>query len=78
MKGRALLHHDKRPDDCPTLSSVPGVKNGTILRVNKHVSEAKNSITGKKTVMSGPPSSAADEDVVNSIKQSGEDEQVST
>lgn len=78
MKGRALLHHDARLDDRATLGSVPGVRNGTILRVDKHVSEAKNRTTGKKTVMSGPPSSAADEDVVDSIEQSGEDEEMST
>lgn len=78
MKGRALLHHDVRLDDRATLGSVPGVKNGTILRVDKHVSEAKNRTTGKKTVMSGPTSSAADEDVVDSIEQSGEDEAIST
>lgn len=77
MKGRALLHHDVRLDDRATLGSVPGVRNGTILRVDKHVSEA-NRTTGKKTVISGPPISAADEDVVDSIEQSGEDEEIST
>lgn len=78
MKGRALLHHGVRLDERATLGSVPGVKNGTILSVDKHVPEAKNRKTGKKTVMSGPPSSAVDEDVMDSIEQSGEDKEMST
>ena len=78
MRGRALLHHDVRLDDRVTLNSVPGIKNGTILRVDKHVSQVKNKTTGKKTVMSGPASSAVDEDVVESVETSGEEEEIST
>lgn len=74
MKGRALLHHDVQLDDHATLSSVPGVKDGTILRVDKHVSQVKNKSTGKKTVMSGPASSTVDEEIVESIETSGAEE----
>ena len=77
MKGRALLHHDVRLDDRATLGSIAGVKNGTVLRVDKHVSQVKNR-TRKKTVMSGPASSAVDEDVMDSIETSGEGEQTSS
>lgn len=75
MKGRALLHHDVQLDDRATLGSVPGVKDGTILRVDKHVSQVKRNMTGKKMVTSGPASSVADEDVVESIERSGDDEE---
>ncbi len=78
MKGRALLHHNVQLDDRATLSSVPGVKDGTILRVDKQVSLVKNKITGKKTVMSGPVGSAVDDDVVESIEWSGHDEEASS
>ena len=78
MKGRALLHHDVRLDDRATLGSIPGVKNGTVLRVDKHVSQVKNKAAGKKTVMSGPASSAVDEDVMESIETSGEREETSS
>ena len=77
MKGRALLHHDVRLEDRATLGSIPGVKNGTVLRVDKHVSQVKNKTTRKKTVMSGPTSSAVDEDVMESIETSGEHEETS-
>ena len=72
MKGRALLHHDVRLDDRATLGSIPGVKNGTVLRVDKHVSQVKNKTASKKTVMSGPAGLAVDEDVMESIETSGE------
>lgn len=75
MKGRALLHHDVQLDDHATLGSVPGVKDGTILRVDKHVSQVKNKSAGKKTVMSGPASSTVDEEIVESIEMSGGDEE---
>ena len=78
MKGRALLHHNVQLDDRATLSSVPGVKDGTILRVDKQVSQVKNKTTGKKTVMSGDARSAVDEDVVESIERSGDDEETSS
>ena len=78
MKGRALLHHDVRLDDRATLGSIPGVKNGTVLRVDKHVSQVKNRTARKKTVMSGPASSAVDEDVMESIETSGEHEETSS
>ena len=78
MKGRALMHHDVQLDDRVTLDSVPGVKDGTILRVDKHVSQVKNKSTGKKRVMSGPASSAADEEVMESIEKSGDDEETSS
>ena len=78
MKGRALLHHDVRLDDRATLDSIPGVKNGTILRVDKHVSQVKNRTSRKKTVMSGPASSAVDEDVMESIETSGEGEETTS
>lgn len=77
MKGRALLHHNVQLDDRATLCSVPGVKNGTILRVDKHMSQAKNKSTGKKDVMSGP-AMLTDEDVVESIEESGDDEETSS
>lgn len=76
MKGRALLHHNVQLDDRATLASVPGVKDGTILRVDKQVSQVKNRMTGKKTVMSGPARLAVDEDVVESIEKSGDDEDI--
>ena len=75
MKGRALLHHDVQLDDRATLGSVPGIKNGTILRVDKRTSQVKNTSTGKKVVLSGPASLAEDEDVVESIETSGDDEE---
>lgn len=78
MKGRALLHHDVRLDDRATLSSIPGIKNGTILRVDQHVSQAKKKSTGKKCVMSGPASLGMDEDVVESIEMSGDDVETSS
>ena len=78
IKGRALLHHDVRLDDRATLGSIPGVKNGTVLRVDKHVSQVKNRTSRKKTVMSGPSSSAVDEDVMESIETSGEGEETSS
>ena len=78
MKGRALLHHDVRLDDRATLGSIPGVKNGTVLRVDKHLSQVKNKTARKKTVMSGPASSAAEEDVMESIETSGEREETSS
>ena len=78
MKGRALLHHDVRLDDRATLGSIAGVKNGTVLRVDKHVSQVKNRTSRKKTVMSGPASSAVDEDVMDSIETSGVGEHLSS
>ena len=78
MKGRALLHHNVRLDDRATLGSIPGVKNGTVLRVDKHASQVKNRTARKKTVMSGPASSAVDEDVLESIETSGEREETSS
>ena len=78
MKGRALLHHDVQLDDHVTLGSVPGVKDGTILRVDKHVSQVKNRSSGKKKVMSGPASSTADQELVESIEMSGDDEGTSS
>lgn len=78
MKGRALLHHDVQLDDHATLGSVPGVKDGTILRVDKHVSQVKNKSSGKKKVMSGPASSTADEEVMESIEMSGDNEESSS
>ena len=78
MKGRALLHHDVRLDDRATLGSIPGVKNGTVLRVDRHVSQMKTRTARKKTVMSGPASSAVDEDVMESIETSGEGEETSS
>ena len=78
MKGRALLHHDVQLDDHATLGSVPSVKDGTILRVDKHVSQVKNKSTGKKRVTSGPASSTADEEVVESIEMSSDDEETSS
>ena len=77
MKGRALLHHDVRLDDRATLGSIPGVKNGTVLRVDKHVSQVKNRTARKKTVMSGPTNSAVNEDVLESIETSGDGEETS-
>ena len=76
MKGRALLHHDVQLEDRSTLSSVPGIKEGTILRVDKHLSPMKRKTT-KKRVMSGPVSLAVDEDVMESIEESGDDEEMS-
>ena len=78
MKGRALLHHDVRLDDRATLGSIPGVKNGTVLRVDKRVSHVKNRTARKKTVMSGPANSAVDEGVLESIETSGEREETSS
>lgn len=78
MKGRALLHHSVQLDDRATLGSVPGVKNGTILRVDKQVSQVKSKTTGKKGVMSGPASSTVDEEVVESIEFSGDNEETSS
>ena len=78
MKGRALLHHDAQLDDRATLDSIPGVKNGTILKVDKCVSQLKKKSTGKKTVMSGPASSEVDEDVMESIEESGDDDEKSS
>ncbi len=79
MKGRALLHHDVQLDDRAILGSIPGVKNGTVLRVDKRVSQVKNRSTRKKTVMSGPlEGSAVDEDVFESIETSGNDERTSS
>ena len=79
MKGRALLHHDVQLEDRSTLCSVPGIKEGTILRVDKHVSPMKKKTTGKKRVMmSGPVISAVDEDVMESIEESGDDEEMSS
>ncbi|KAF6224159.1 hypothetical protein HO133_010733 [Letharia lupina] len=75
MKGRALLHHDVQLDDRAILGSVPGVKDGTILRVDEQVSQVKDKATGKKRLMSGPARSAVDEDVVESIEQSGGDDE---
>ena len=75
MKGRALLHHDVQLEDRSTLSSVPGIKEGTILRVDKHISPMKRRTT-KKRVMSGPVSLAVDEDVMESIEESGDDEEM--
>ena len=77
MKGRALLHHDVQLEDRSTLSSVPGIKEGTILRVDKHLSPMKRKTT-KKRVMSGPVSLAVDEDVMESIEESGDDEEMSS
>ena len=77
MKGRALLHHDVQLEDRSTLSSVPGIKEGTILRVDKHISPMKRKTT-KKRVMSGPVSLAVDEDVMESIEESGDDEEMSS
>lgn len=77
MKGRALLHHDAQLDDRATLDSVPGVKNGTVLRVDKCVSQLKKKTNGKKTMMSGPASSAFDEDVMESIEKSDDDDEIS-
>ena len=77
MKGRALLHHNVQLDDRATLASVPGVKDGTILRVDKQVSQVRNKI-GKKTVMCGPVRAAVDEDVVGSIEKSSDDEETSS
>lgn len=73
MKGRALLHHDVQLKDHSTLCSVPGIKEGTILRVDKHVSPMKKKTT-KKRMMTGPVSLAIDEDVMESIEESGDDE----
>ena len=78
MKGRALLHHDVQLDDRAILGSIPGVKNGTVLRVDKRVSQVKNRSTRKKTIMSGPESLAVDEDVIESIETSGDDEKTSS
>ena len=78
MKGRALLHHSVELDDRATLGSVPGVKDGTILRVDKQVSQAKNKNLGRKKIMSGPANSAVDEDVLESIEMSGENEETSS
>ena len=76
MKGRAILHHDVQLDDRAILGSIPGVKNGTILRVDKCVSQVKKKTTGNKTVTRGPASSAVDEDVMESIEKSGDDEEI--
>ena len=78
MKGRALLHHDVQLDDRATLGSIPGVKNGTVLRVDKQVSQVKNRTSRKKAVMCGPASPAVDEDVMESIETSGEGEETSS
>ena len=77
MKGRALLHHDVQLENRSTLSSVPGIKEGTILRVGKHRSPMKRK-TFKERVMSGPVSLAVDEDVMESIEESGDDEEMSS
>lgn len=77
MKGRALLHHDVQLDDRATLNSVPGIKDGTILRVDKQLSPVKSKSNGKK-VMSGPATSAVDEDVMDSIENSGDDKEISS
>ena len=77
MKGRALLHHDVQLKDHSTLCSVPGIKEGTILRVDKHVSPMKKKTT-KKRMMTGPVSLAVDEDVMESIEESGDDEEMSS
>ena len=76
MKGRALLHHDVQLDDRAILGSIPGVKNGTILRVDKCVSQVKKKTTGNKSLMSGPASSAVDEDVMESIEKSDDGEEI--
>ena len=78
MKGRALLHHDVQLEDRAALNSVAGVKNGTILRVDNRVSQVKSQTTRKNLVMSGPASSAVDEDVQESIETSGDDEEISS
>ncbi|KAL9131522.1 MAG: hypothetical protein Q9175_006746 [Cornicularia normoerica] len=78
MKGRALLHHNVQLDDRATLCSVPGIMDGTILRVDKQAPPMKNKTTGKKRVMSGPVRSAVDEDVVESIERSGDNEETSS
>ncbi|CAD6570831.1 MAG: hypothetical protein ASARMPREDX12_003953 [Alectoria sarmentosa] len=78
MKGRALLHHSVELDDRATLGSVPGVKDGTILRVDKQVLEAKKKNLGRKKTMSGPANLAVDEDVLESIEMSGENEETSS
>ena len=77
MKGRALLHHDGQLEDRSTLSSVPGIKEGTVLRVDKHLSPMKRKTTQKR-VMSGPVSLAVDEDVMESIEESGDDVEMSS
>ncbi|KAM0797403.1 hypothetical protein BDR22DRAFT_437755 [Usnea florida] len=77
MKGRALLHHGVHLEDRSTLDSVPGIKEGTILRVDKHLSPMKRKTT-KKRVMSGPVSLAVDEDVMESIEESGDDEEMAS
>ena len=77
MKGRALLHHGVQLEDRSTLDSVPGIKEGTILRVDKHLSPMKRKTT-KKRVMSGPVSLAVDEDVMESIEESGDDEEMAS
>ena len=77
MKGRALLHHDVQLDNRATLGSIPGIKNGTVLRVDKHVSQVRDRTTWKRSVMSGPASSAVDEDVLESIETSDNDEETS-
>ena len=77
MKGRALLHHGMQLEDRNTLDSVPGIKEGTILRVDKHLSPMKRKTT-KKRVMSGPVSLAVDEDVMESIEESGDDEEMAS
>lgn len=78
MKGRALLHHNVQLDDRAILGSVPGVKDGTILRVDKQVSQVKKNTNGRKRVLRGPTSSAVDEDVVESIEMSGDNEETSS
>ena len=77
MKGRALLHHSVELDDRATLCSVPGVKDGTILRVDKQVSQVKNKNLERKKIMSGPANSAVDEDVLESIEMSDQNEETS-
>ena len=78
MKGRTLLHHDVRLDDRATLGSIPGIKNGTILRVDKHVSQVKNKKTRKRIVMSGPADPVVDEDVMDSIENFSDEEKISS
>ena len=78
MKGRALLHHDVQLDDRAILGAIPGVKNGTILRVDKRVTPVKSKANGKKSVKSGPPDAGVDEDVMESIETSGGEERTSS
>ena len=78
MKGRALLHHNVQLDDRAVLGFVPGVKNGTILRFDSRVSQVKSKANGKRSMMSGPPDLEEDEDVVESIETSSNDDERSS